>query len=51
MSKNKKCLLDTNAVSALTQEQATDHKKISAQVVSLEVDLYVSILSIYEICE
>jgi predicted nucleic acid-binding protein len=48
MKNQKKCLLDTNAVSSLTQEHSEDYEKISAKVESLEVKLYVSILSIYE---
>ncbi len=48
MKKKKKYLLDTNAVSSLTQEHSNDYEKISAKVASLEGELYISILSIYE---
>ncbi|EDN71368.1 PilT-like protein [Beggiatoa sp. PS] len=49
MKRKKRYLLDTNAVSALTQEHAGDYQKIAAKVASLEeAELYISILSIYE---
>ncbi len=48
MKQKKKYLLDTNAVSSLTQEHANDYDKISAKAASLEDELYISILSIYE---
>ena len=48
MTNKPKCLLDTNAISSLTQEHSNDYEKISAKVESLDVELYVSILSIYE---
>jgi predicted nucleic acid-binding protein len=48
MKPKKKYLLDTNAVSSLTQEYANDYDKISAKAASLEGELTISILSIYE---
>ncbi len=44
-----KFLLDTNAVSSLTQEHSDEYDKISSKVNSLDdAELYTSILSIYE---
>ena len=48
MKQKKKYLLDTNAVSSLTQEHANYYDKISTKAASLEGELYISILSIYE---
>jgi PIN domain nuclease of toxin-antitoxin system len=48
MKPKKKYLLDTNALSSLTQEHTNDYDKISTKVASLEGELTISILSIYD---